>query len=267
MASSLISTVRDTAVNAVNSLTGHGSSGSSQSAKDSLKPKKVASESTTAGAKHKKATIGFRELNQRLNLTFPACVVHRSCQNKMPRLRATTKKSIIQGRAAALTAVTAIEHIMERIMQGAIVHSQRRGAKTVSLLDVQRSVLTRPSLARSLQYHRIASIVGPHPLGVVNGMTIAVKNKKSSKKTNEESDDAERPVAKQTSSKSKSAGKTQSKNAKSNKTSGAPKHNSSATKTAENDDSTSDDNVEEQPLNSSDEARLFESVDESAVSF
>lgn len=150
------------------------------SAKDSLAPKKAATtiKKKKAHSSGKFAAVGPREMSKGLNLTLPLRVAHRSCQRYMPRASATSRNHIIYGRHAAVTAICSIEYVLEKIMRGAIRHAIRRDAKTVSLLDTQRSVITQPDLAYSLRHASVAVTNAPNPQGIVPGMTIGLRNKK-----------------------------------------------------------------------------------------
>lgn len=169
------------------------------SPKDKLAPKKAAltskAKATTAAAggedgtrpidkisKPKRPTLGARELSRKLGLSLPLHVAARACQNDMERLAPQTigpRRSVaIHGRASAVTTVAAIEYMAKKVYQSAIAHARKRGAGTVSLLDIQRGIIVNPRLARSLRYSRVAVSKSANPLGIVPGMMIGIKHKK-----------------------------------------------------------------------------------------
>lgn len=169
------------------------------SPKDKLAPKKAAltskAKATTAAtdgedgarpidkiSKPKRPTLGARELSRKLGLSLPLHVAARACQNDMERLAPQTigpRRSVaIHGRASAVTTVAAIEYMAEKVYQNAIAHARKRGAGTVSLLDIQRGIIVSPRLSRSLRYSRVAVSKSANPLGIVPGMMIGIKHKK-----------------------------------------------------------------------------------------
>jgi hypothetical protein len=168
-----------------------------KSAKDKMKPKTMnvsSAAKTTSGTapKPKRYTASLREISDRLHLSLPLRVTHRSCQHSMTRLTSKPPRSlIIQGRASALTAVAGFEMIIERILRGAIDHARARGAGTVKLLDMQRGVMVQPRVARSLRYSRIAMANSPNPLGIVGGMMIGLRNKKKQATVTDSNDEKE----------------------------------------------------------------------------
>lgn len=186
------------------------------SQKDTLTPKKIAStpiKSTSSGnavdkiGKKKRPTLGMREVSRRLGLSLPLHVAGRACQNDMERLgtqvNMTGRNMAIHGRASAVTTVAAIEYIASEVFKSAISHARKRGATTVSLLDVQRGIIVNPRLARSLRYSRVAVSNSANPLGIVPGMMIGIKHKKKKRADADESS---------SSSSSSSSKKTQLKN-------------------------------------------------------
>lgn len=174
------------------------------SPKDKLTPKKVgfgnkAKAAASAGtdgtsavakiSKPKRLTLGAREISRQLGLSLPLHVAARACQYDMQRLTSQTVGSrprfAIHGRAAAVTTVAAIEFMAAEIYKSAIFHARKRGASTVSLLDVQRGIIVDPRLSRSLRYSRVAVTKSANPLGIVPGMMIGIKHKKKKQQVEE----------------------------------------------------------------------------------
>lgn len=218
------------------------------SAKDSLAPKKAAAaKKKKAYSSGKFAAVGFREMSKGLNLTLPLRVAHRSCQRYMPRATATQRNHIIYGRHAAVTAISSIEYALEKIMRGAIQHAIRRDAKTVSLLDTQRSVITQPELTYSLRHASVAVTNAPNPQGIVRGMTIGLRNKKKSGGTTvarvEASNGKKQSAAKRVGKKpsAKSSGKKQTKDVEQDEEDEVDENDSDNDEQNDNDDAQSSD--------------------------